>query len=139
MTDGRLLLRFRNLTKEPAMLRGGGLAHGELTLPPGNDFQIASLAVGAVKSGPHDLAFGVVKGAGIELDGFALAEAAVAGQVSFAPTVFQWTPQILPGPVEQSRLLKYPDAQQHYGIAWSYGVFQVREILNKVVAMRKRV
>ena len=130
MTDGRLLLRFRNLTKEPAMLRGGGLAHGELTLPPGNDFQIASLAVGAVKSGPHDLAFGVVKGAGIELDGFALAEAAVAGQVSFAPTVFQWTPQILPGPVEQSRLLKYPDAQQHYGIAWSYGVFQVREILN---------
>ena len=39
-------------------------------------------------------------------------------------------PKILPGPVDHSRLLKYADAPQHYGIAWSYDVFQVRELLN---------
>jgi hypothetical protein len=39
-------------------------------------------------------------------------------------------PKILPGPVDHSRLLKYADAPQHYGVAWSFDVFQIRELLN---------
>ncbi len=130
LSDGRLLLRYRNMSNQPALLEAGGLGRGAVALPPGKDFAIATLALGAVKAGAHDLAFGVRKAAGFELDGFALVEAASAGEVKFEPPRFKWAPQILPGPVEHSRLLKYPDAPQHYGIAWSYDVFQVREILN---------
>ena len=89
-----------------------------------------TLPLGAVKKGNHEFGFGVRKGAGFEVDGFAIVEAADAAAVTFTPAEFKWAPQILPGPVAHSRLLKYADAPQHYGIAWSYDVFQVREVLN---------
>jgi hypothetical protein len=130
LTDGRLLLRYRNTSNQPTVIEAGGLARGEFTLPPGKDFSVATLKLGAVKAGAHDLAFGAHQGAGIELDGFAVVEAASAGAVKFDPLPFTWAPQILPGPVERSRILKYADAPQRYGIAWSHDVFQVREILN---------
>jgi hypothetical protein len=130
LSDGRLLLRYRNISNQPALLEASGLGHGELTLPPAKDFGIVTLALGAVKTGAHDLAFGVRKGAGFEFDGFAIVEAASANAVKFEPAQFKWAPKILPGPFDHSRLLKYADGPQHYGIAWSYDVFQVRELLN---------
>ncbi len=130
LVDGRLLLRYRNASNQPATLEIGGLTHAELVLPPAKDFSVVTLPLGSVKAGDHDLAFGARKGAGFELDGFAVVEASSAEAVQFAPAQFKWAPRILPGPVEHSRLLKYADAPQHYGIAWSYDVFQVREILN---------
>jgi len=130
LTDGRLLLRYRNSSNQPVVLDAGGLGQGQLTLPPGKDFSLATLGLGAVKAGNHEIAFGVRQGAGVQLDGFAIVEAASANAVQFEPAEFKWAPQILPGPAEHSRLLKYVDAPEHYGIAWSYDVFQVREILN---------
>ena len=130
LADGRLLLRYRNTSNQPAVVEAAGLGHGELTLPPVKDFGLVTLALGAVKAGDHDLAFGARNGAGFQLDGFVIVEAAAADAVKFAPAQFNWAPRILPGPLDQSRLLKYADAPQHYGIAWSYDVFQVREILN---------
>jgi hypothetical protein len=64
------------------------------------------------------------------MDGFVIVEAASAAAVTVTPAQFNWAPKILPGPVEHSRILKYADAPQHYGIAWSYDVYQVRELLN---------
>jgi hypothetical protein len=130
LADGRLLLRYRNTSNQPAVVDAGGLARGQVTLPPSKDFSVVTLPLGAVKAGNHDMAIGVRQGAGFELDGFAIVEAASADAVKFAPAQFKWTPQILPGPLDHSRLLKYPASPQHYGIAWSYDVFQVREILN---------
>jgi hypothetical protein len=129
-TNARLLLRYRNTSDQPAVIEASGLASGERVLPPGKDFGLVSLEVGAARKGAHDFGFGVRKGAGFEVDGFAIVEADAAALVRFTPRQFNWAPKILPGPVEHSRLLKYADAPQHYGIAWSYGVFQVREILN---------
>jgi Mannosylglycerate hydrolase MGH1-like glycoside hydrolase domain len=131
LTDGRLLLRYRNTSNQPTILDAGGLCHNELSLPPSKDFGVAALVVGPVKGGDHELAFGVRKGAGVQLDGFAIVEAASASAVKFEPAPFKWAPRILPGPVEHSRLLKYPDGPLHYGLAWSFNVFQVREILNR--------
>jgi hypothetical protein len=130
LTDGRLLLRFRNRSEVPAVLDAGGLGRGEMTLAPGKDFAIAPLGLGPVKAGNHELALGVRKAAGVELDGFAVVEAANADAVKFEPAPFQRVAQVLPGPFERSRLLKYADASQDYGIAWSSDAFQVREILN---------
>jgi len=130
LKDGRVLLRYRNTSNQPTVLEAGGLTHDELTLPPNKDFAMATLPLGAVKRGPHELAFGVRKGAGVQLDGFAVVEAACVGGVKFEPAEFKWAPRILPGPFDHSRVLKYPDAPLHYGLAWSYNVFQVREILN---------
>ena len=129
-TDARLLLRYRNTSNQPAVLEASGLGAGELTLPPAKDFALVTLPLGAVRKGPHDFGLGVRKGAGFQLDGFAIVEAASAAAVTFTPAEFKWAPKILPGPFEHSRLLKYADAPQHYGIAWSFGTFQVREILN---------
>jgi len=129
-TNGRLLLRYRNRSNQPAVLEASGLGSGELVLPPGKDFALVTLPLGAAAKGAHDFGFGVRKGAGFELDGFAVVEAAAAAAVTFTPPQFNWAPRITPGPVDHSRVLKYADAPQHYGIAWSYDVFQVREILN---------
>ena len=38
LADGRLLLRYRNTSNQPAVLEAGGLGHGELVLPPGKEF-----------------------------------------------------------------------------------------------------
>ena len=130
LSDGRLLLRYRNTAHETAMLDVGGLGQGQLTLPPGTDFSVATLGLGAVKAGLHELGLGVRQGGGFELDGFGVVEAASASAVKFEPAPFRRAPQIGPGPVERSRVLKYADAPQHYGIAWSYDTFQVREVRN---------
>jgi hypothetical protein len=129
-TDARLLLRYRNTSNQPALLEASGLGTGELVLPPGKDFALATLPLGAARKGDHDFGFGVRKGAGFEVDGFAIVEAAAVAAVTFTPPHFKWAPQILPGPVAHSRLLKYADAPRHYGVAWSYDTFQVREVLN---------
>ena len=127
--DARLLLRYRNVSKQAAIVDASGLARGTVTLPPTGDFALATLVLGTVRTGAHDLEFKVRQGAGFELDGFALVEAATATAVTFAPPQFNWAPGILPGPVECSRILKYADAPQHYGVAWTHDVFQVRELL----------
>ncbi|MGD0260668.1 MAG: trehalase family glycosidase [Verrucomicrobiota bacterium] len=129
-TDARLLLHYRNTSNQPAVLEASGLGTGELVLPPGKDFALATLPLGAASKGAHDFGFGVRKGAGFQVDGFAIVEAAAVAAVTFAPPQFNWAPKILPGPTDHSRLLKYADAPRHYGIAWSYDVFQVREVLN---------
>jgi hypothetical protein len=129
-TDARLLLRYRNGSKLPAIIDASGLAQGTVTLPPADSFALATLALGMVRTGDHDLEFKARQGAGFELDGFALVEAATAAEVTFAPSQFNWAPSILPGPVERSRILKYADAPQHYGVAWTHDVSQVRELLN---------
>ena len=129
-TNARLLLRYRNPSNQPATLEASGLGSGELVLPPGKDFAVVALPLGAVRKGAHDFGFGVHKGAGFEVDGFAVVEAAAAAKVTFTPPQFHWAPKLLPGPADRSRVLKYADAPEHYGIAWSYDVFQVRELLN---------
>ncbi len=129
-TNALLLLRYRNRSNQPAHLEASGLGSGALVLPPGKDFALVTLPLGAAKKGNHDFGFGVRKGAGFEVDGFAIVEAADVAAVTFTPPEFKWAPGILPGPVARSRLLKYADAPQHYGIAWSYDAFQVREVLN---------
>lgn len=129
--DARLLLRYRNSSKQPATLAAAGLgASGSLALPASPAFAVAALDLGTIPAGDHVLELRVLSGAGFDLDGLALVDAAAAAAVTWAPAPFAWAPQILPGPVERSRLLKYADLPHHYGVAWTHDTFQVREILN---------
>lgn len=130
LTDGRLLARYRNGTNRTVVLTAEGLARGELLLPPAEGFSLAALPIGGVRAGDHALTLRVRDGGDFQLDGFVIVEAAAAEAVKFEPAPFHWAPRRLPGPHDHSCILKYSDAPQHYGIAWSYGSFEVREILN---------
>ncbi len=131
--DGRLVVRYRNRSDVPMVLEVRGLTAGELTLAPAKDFSLERLALGQVPSGELALEFVARRGAGAELDGFAFVEAKVAEALNFEPAQFNWAPSILPGPIECSRLLKYTDCAQHYGMAWSLETYRMREIWSSEV------
>src|ERR1035438_7230436 len=77
-TNARLLLRYRNTSNQPAVLEASGLGSGELVLPPSKDFALVTLPLGAVRKGAHDFGLGARKGAGFQVDGFVVVEAAAA-------------------------------------------------------------
>lgn len=128
--DAVLLVRYRNDFAKAASFDVTGAARAELALPTAREFALARLDLGSLAAGRHELRL-VSKGrTGIDLDGLVIVDASRAGDVAFENVPVNVTPTISPGPVPQSRLLKYADLPHHYGIAWRFEPFQVREILN---------
>jgi hypothetical protein len=125
-----LLVRYRTNIQKPASFEIAGSTRAALVLPAAKDFSLARLDLGPIPAGDFTLQLVSKGGAGVDLDGFVLVEAGKAGDVSFEGTPLNVTPVILPGPIPHSRLLKYADCAQHYGIAWRYEPVQVREILS---------
>ena len=62
----------------------------------------------------------------IALDGFTITESKDAKAISFKKSFVRFTPRILPGPVKNSFILKYPGLKNYYGICWDYPHHQTR-------------
>lgn len=136
-----VLLHYRMSGRAKIGVLLDGAASGELELRGDNDFHSSVLPVGALSAGEHQLRLISIDGAQVNIDGIVIAGADRIGEVRFQPEERIARPELIPGPVENSVIVKYPGLEQYYGIAWSFGNFQLREFLadDLDIFMRHRV
>jgi len=130
--SAQLILRYQVDGPAAARLRAEGLINQVVDLPRTGEgvFQLASLEIGALTSGEHLLRFTSLGEAEIKLDGFVLVEADGAKQIRFTGQPWNPIPELLPGPTDNSLILKYADTETYYGLAWNFADWAVREVLN---------
>jgi len=127
ISDTVLLFRYRLAEGETARFAAGGLVRGEIAFAGGEGFQTLTLPAGDLSPGEHTLRLVSTGGAEIELDGFAIVPAGEVDTVRFRPVVWHPHPGISSGPIPNSLILRYPDVDRVYGLAWGFDRFQVRE------------
>jgi hypothetical protein len=141
--DATLLLRYRSpLAKgSPVRLRLTSPVEREMELPAKPGFELQTVSLGRLAPGKHRFTFVTASAVPLEVDGFAVVEAAQAQHVRFEEIPHAHVPELQDGPVPQSLLLKYKDAPGWYGLAWRHTPSQVREIHNSELDMflRRRV
>lgn len=125
-----LIVRYRNNPERAVHYAISGTASAALTLPSARSPAVASVELGALAAGRYELTLTAGKHSAAELNGFVLVEASEAEKVAFENVPFQFTPEILPGPIPHSRLLKYAECPKHYGVAWRFDLAEVRQLKN---------
>lgn len=118
LADAALVLRYRLAPGQAVGLDLGGVATASLDLLGDGNFLTAIVPLGALAAGEQTLTLTSRGGAGIDLDGLALVPAAEAASLRFYPVRWQPQPDLLPGPHPRSLLLRYPDLDHWYGLAW---------------------
>ncbi|MGC8781324.1 MAG: MGH1-like glycoside hydrolase domain-containing protein, partial [Anaerolineae bacterium] len=127
MRDAVLLVRYR-AGHGPAAFALAGSASGELRLPASDDLAVSTLPLGDLPAGRHALRLTSTRPAPVELDGLAIAPAAVAADVRFSLHAWNPVPTIELRPDGHSLILKYDDVAVHYGLAWTGDDAEVRQI-----------
>lgn len=125
--DARLVARYR-AAHGPAAFALEGIARGELALPAADGLAVQTIPLGDLPAGSHPLRLTSTGLGPVELDGLVVVAAASAGDVRFVPVERNPVPDIQPGPVERSLILKYDDAPVYYGLAWTGDDSVVRQI-----------
>ncbi|GAB4559377.1 MAG: hypothetical protein Kow0047_05230 [Anaerolineae bacterium] len=127
LPDATLVIRYRTPDGRPVPLRAVGLIDGEITLPAGDGFLLHRLSLGDLAPGDHALTLTALGGAVVDLDGLALLPGGTIDQLRFEEVQWRPVPEMRPGPGGRGLLLRYPDVDLTYGLAWDYDLFQVRE------------
>lgn len=125
--EATLLVRYRAL-EGPVAFQMEGLTSGRLELPDCSDFGWVTLWQGHLPQGELRLTLVAEGGAAVELDGFVLAAQDQVDEVKFKAVAWNPIPQILPGPLPNSLILKYADCPVYYGLAWSGEPYVLREL-----------
>jgi len=103
---------------------------GTLDMREGNTAQFANLDLGAVKAGCYELIFNSTgKGCAV-IDSILIGQAEEVRKAEYIPREVNHTPEIIPGPFENSVILKYGASKRYYGLYWDFEDFWVRQILN---------
>jgi hypothetical protein len=129
LTETMLLVRYRVPEGRAAEFSLEGAGTHRISLPGGPGVRLASFELGNLAAGRHTLRLCSTGGTPVNLDGLALVSRAAAGSVRFVPASVNAHPEISTGPMPSSLLLHYPDLPQRYGLAWSAGDFQIRQLL----------
>ncbi len=124
-----LLVRYRAM-EGAAAFDLAGMPGMRLELPAAGEFSLARLELGALGAGELEFRLVSAGGAAVELDGFVLVEGAQEGAVRFERVDWQPVPQLLPGPLPNSLILKYADCPIYYGLAWLGEPWVLRELYN---------
>ena len=131
LTAGVLRFRFRLRTGACAF-RLAGLARDTVVFKadPVTDgaFQVLDLPLGAVAAGEQVLSLTAQGGQPVELNGFALVEAAEAAAIAFSPHAWQLAAHRRDDPAAGRTVLTFPqETGRAYGLAWSGGTAFIHE------------
>ncbi len=131
LPQAALVVRYRVDRGKHATLRLGGLVAEdvEVRLTGSGAIDEAMVAVGPVEAGEHRLAVTCIDAQALTVDGYVVAAADTAGDISFVQLEPSPRPEITTGPVGKSLLLKYGDVDATYGLVWGEGTCEVRQFL----------
>lgn len=126
--EGVFLLRYQAAHGGELEIGLGEQTH-QLHLEPSNTLIVAELPVGIFSAGKITLSMhNTVGSSPMIIDGFTLLEGSACQDVAFIDRPWQIEPEILPGPVPGSLILRYPDSPCYYGLLWNYSDVQIRQI-----------
>ncbi len=122
-----LWLRYKIEETKKTNLELSGLANKRIDLTGNGGFKVEKIALGAIKSGKHLLKI-VSKGKSpLVIDGFTIIDQNAIDTIEIKPIQWEYTPEIIEGPIPNSVILKYKNIDNYYGITWDYPDYEVRE------------
>lgn len=127
IAEAVLLIRYR-ASQGNAGFTLKGLTNVVLDLPASEEFSQAQVSLGDLSVGEYTLSLESNGSASVEFDGFVLVSRKQAGEVRFEPITWQATPHVLEGPLPNSLVLKYPDSDTVYGLAWLGSPWELRQL-----------
>lgn len=127
MPSAILIVRYRMEDGDETIFNVSGIIKTKLVLNGDNSFQIVTQSIGRLQAGKYQLALTSQGCASICLDGFAIVPCGQEEQVTFEPVIFQPKPCRMEGPIVNAMILKYPDVDRYYGMAWEDDNFIIRE------------
>ncbi|MDP4227175.1 MAG: glycoside hydrolase [Bacteroidota bacterium] len=140
ITNGLIRIRYRMKKNKQVSLVLKGLAEQKLTFTGTGEFEIKDLPFSCTKAGNYELTFESEGGSGIELNGFFVGLEANVKKITITPVEKKFIPEINVSD-DKNIILKYPDVDNYYGIAWAFSPYMVREVLNDEldIFFRKKV
>jgi hypothetical protein len=126
--DAVLLTRYRGEKGVAATFRIEGLQGAAMTFEGSGEVQLAACPVGDIAAGSHPLRLISQGGSEVLFDGFVLVSKEWASEVFFEAEELDVVPHMVQGPLQNSLILHYKSAHVHYGIAWQYEDYEIREI-----------
>ena len=127
ISDGILIIRYRFKGSKSACFKVDGIIDGNIEFLHTDDFGLKTIKVGRISKGWHILNLTSLGNSSIELDGFSIVPSDKVKDVKFSVKEWNYCPDIIPGPCENSIILKYKDVDNYYGIVWSHDNYEIRE------------
>ncbi len=119
--------RYKIKEGEKINLKLNGLANKSVDLSGNGDFKIEQIKIGNLKPGKHWLKITSKGKSPIIIDGFTVIDQNDINTIEIEPIQWEYTPEIIEGPIPNSILLKYKNTDQYYGLTWDYLDYEVRE------------
>jgi len=128
--EGILTLRYRMKENNSNTLIVSGLANETLQLKGTGKFELIQVPFKCDKN-KAELKLIAAGGCEIELDGFFMGSVSDSKSIEIVPLAKKYIPEFVKDLQAGTLLLKYPDVDVYYGMAWDYPSSFVREILDE--------
>lgn len=128
--NGTVGFRYRVRKGQTAYFTLKGLIEREVEFKGTGEFMLLSVPYSCGHAGEYSLELVSAGGEALELDGFFIGNAEDMNSVKIVPKPIPFTPSMEKGETRQDFILKYPECDNYYGVAWNFGESVIREVLN---------
>jgi neutral trehalase len=125
--DAIFIIRYKLDSTQNVSFNLSGMIDKEITFNSTKDFALDTIRIGKLEKGIHGFTLTSNGGDGIQLDGFIIVESDSASKIKFNIKNWNPVPKIIAGPIKNSIILKYDDADVYYGLLWQFDLFKIRE------------
>lgn len=139
--SGKLLLRYRLPRDTRTTFVASGLVNKTIELNGTGEYEFVELNYHVDKQGKYDFALQSTGTVPVDLDGFFIGAESDFNSLTLKEQDVAFTPQVIKGSNQQNFILKYPDIDNYYGVAWNFKNSEIRQVLNSELEsfLRKKV
>ncbi|KAA5542940.1 MGH1-like glycoside hydrolase domain-containing protein [Adhaeribacter rhizoryzae] len=127
---GQLAIRYRLPEEKKFGFNLNGFINQIIELTGTGNFECLKIPYAVNKAGKYRLTLTSEGGNGVELNGFFISSPGYTVEQNIIPQPKEFQPELTQGNSASELILKYPDLNNYYGIAWDFSPSQVRELLN---------
>ena len=126
-----IVFRFKMKEEESSSFDIKGIKKSEVTFIGNGDFDTIHVDAGRLLTGEHELHLIAKGGKPLQLDGFVILLWEKKDEIGFGKTEWNPVPEIIEGPVDNSKILKYEQVDDYYGIIWFHNQYQFRQFFTR--------
>lgn len=127
---GKIAFRHNTPKNKTATFQLNGVVDSRLELKGNGEYSVTTLPYSCKKPGKYLLEICSEGTCSTDLDGFFIGSEEDMKQLKIVPRNISFTPEIKSGKTKQDLILKYPECDNYYGIAWNYKESKIREVLD---------
>lgn len=128
--NGTIAFRYKMHKGDKVVHNAAGLVDGPLAFEGTGDFAFLQVPYTVTTPGKYILELVSEGGKGMQLDGFFVGRTEDFGSLRVVPKGISFVPAVERGKDRMDFVLKYPDTDNYYGVAWNFGMSEIREIQN---------